>query len=145
MVDKYQTGEPIPDGWLSIQLINPISTYIDYIDLALVPANLDAEFNIHVPFKDMITHKEDVSGIVIVYEDHRDRIPWSNVHNATIHYNSEEYREALAEFQLEHDHSWEPQVDDYGANYQFCEGCKVSDRLLEGLRQQKIDKQRGLK
>ena len=145
-INVYQTGEPIPDGFVHIQLVNPLNPWIDYLDLNMMPANLEEEFNIRIPFADMRTHRIENYGVAIVYSDHTTFYPWTNILSYDVVHNSPAYIEALQSFQLGHDHDWAPYVDEEtGKNYRWCDGCKVTDAQLDQIEQARIDRTRGLK
>lgn len=149
MVDTYQTGEPVPDGYLHIQLRSPLNSWIEYVDRAAdLPDDIDADFNIRIQFAEMRAWTPKDFGIYVTYDNHNEIYPWTNIHNVTVQHNSEAYRDALDQFRLSHDHEWKPMVlseDGKTSNYNYCFGCKASDRTIEEIEQRMVDKARGLK
>lgn len=144
MVDTYQTGEPIPDGHVTLQLTHPMNPTLEYVPENALPSNLEDEFYYRVNFADIVSQQETTYGIVFKFSDHREVFPWHIIHNYSVTYNSEQYLEELGRYQLRHAHEWQPRVDDNGYNYQWCAGCKVSDTRLKELEQREIDRVRGL-
>lgn len=147
MVDAYQTGEPIPDGYLHIQLINPVNPWVDYEELRDLHGNydLEAEHNARFYFKETLGQRWDPQGITVKFTDHTEFYPYSNIHNVTLMHNSDAYLEALHDWQLSHEHTWRPHVDlETQENFRYCEGCRTTDRDLEVLKQERIDRARGL-
>lgn len=152
MVDQYQTGEPIPDGHVHLQLINPFSPHIDYRDYNQMPANLEGEFNLRKEFKHLKGWKFRTvdRGVEFHNEDGTiEGYPWHNIHNWTVVPNSEEYAAALKRFQLNHDHEMIPQpplgIGPEQENYSYCYGCKVTDKKLLEYEQERIDEERNLR
>lgn len=149
MVDAYQSGEPIPDGYVHIQLINPVNPWVDYEELRDLHSNydLEAEHNVRYYFREMPNGwKKALHGISIRLEGQTITYPWTNIHSLNVVQNSEAYIEALHDYQLQHEHNWEPRTDPEGAyNFKYCSGCRVTDKTLEKILQKRVDQQRKIR
>lgn len=131
--------KPIPDGYVSISLVhprNPISpTEYDYY----------VRYNFN-NIKYWVNHKED--GLHFYFEDYMEVVPWTNIRDYQLHYNSAAYRAAIATWKLSCDHDWKPQVayDTAGEpyNYMLCPKCESNDAQIRNLEQERADRERGI-
>lgn len=142
--------KPTPDGWVHIQLVNPINPWIDYTDSSDLPGDLEHHFNVRYLFEEIVTWKSTPEGVHILMEEQRLVYPWSNIHNLDVMYNSKKYQRDLEDFQLACDHDWQPQAgnileDGAGENYQLCTKCEVTNIHLDTIRQKRIDEERHLR
>lgn len=149
MVDTYQTGEPIPDGYVHLQLVNPQNPWLDYEELRDLHGNYDVmtEHNVRYYFRDM-PHgwKTTEFGVRINLEGQTITYPWNNIHNLTVVQNSQAYLDTLHEFQATHDHDWTPRSAAEGMdNYKYCPGCRVTDKELEQIIQARVDRERQIR
>lgn len=79
--------KPMPDGYISVRLGDVWQSFhFKYID----------------------TWRTGPEGLTILYDKLRRTIPWHNIAEYTVHYNSNKYREAAKAYQEAHNHQeWE--------------------------------------
>jgi hypothetical protein len=118
--------KPVPDGYIAVTTVQPAYPWKEKEELGM------SDYSRLHYFKDIRTWEPDIQGLRIKFDTHFILIPWSNIVDMYLEYNSDAYQAKLLEWREVHDHVFSKFPNVKGGYRYVCTGSIDDTEDTEG-------------